>query len=315
MSLFGETEARYGALSRLVKNARVLDLSDHGDARCIDTLLTAGARSVTISGPDALREQLTAPNPDVMLTPPIELPLQFAPSSFDVVICFDLVSRLVRDSAWGKAVREVLDVDGAVVIASVSADGATRVLGPTFGVATVFAQAPLVGHMLYDIEAEELEPELDRTWADNGIDDPIRYVVVFAPDKHHSDTLTLVQMPFARWETTSHGELERIKNERDALAEELERYRHDRASLEAQITDLLHESSTFSELRMEWLTRLGAVEHELATERARVAELMEQNAKSLEELVASATAGGASNASARVQDDFPPGGDTIDGKS
>src|SRR5262249_55286812 len=62
-----------------------------------------------------------------------------------------------------------------------------------------------------------------------------------------------------------------------ALGEELERDRNDRASLEAQIADLLHESGTFSEHRLEWQARLDAVESELVAERARVAELTSQS--------------------------------------
>ncbi len=220
-TLYGETEARYAALSGLMHGARVLDLAIHGDARCIDALVTAGAASITVCAPDEVRRDLTTQNVELQLVPPVSLPLPFAPGGFDVVVCFDLIARIAQDPAWMSGLREVLAPSGAIVIAVSSADDAARILGASFGVATVFAQTPLVGHMIYDVGAEELEPELDRTWADGADDEPTSYVVVFAPEPRHNEKLTMVQMPFAAWERVASVEVEALRNERDHLKQEL----------------------------------------------------------------------------------------------
>jgi hypothetical protein len=309
-ALFGETEARYAALAGLVHGARVLDLREHGDARCIDALVTAGAGSITVCAPETVRRELTTQNVELQLVPPLTLPLGLTPGAFDVVICFDLLTRVTQDPTWTSAVREVLSPDGAIVISTQSAEEAQRILGPAFGVATVFAQSPLVGHMLYDVTADELEPELDRTWADDTNDEPLGYLVVFAQEERHNEKLTLVQMPFTAWAKVTAAEAEAVRAERDHIAQErdaarnelallggelasvrrelaeqdaratngtpeldqeLTRHRRDRVSLEAQIADLLEESATMSTHRVEWQARLDGAEQELATERTRVA--------------------------------------------
>lgn len=249
-TLFGETEARYAALSGLVHGARVLDLATHTDHRAIDALVTAGATSVTVAAPESVRRELTTHHVDLQLVAPLTLPLSFPPSSFDVVVCFDLIARIAQDPGWMGSLREVLTPDGAIVVATSSADEATRVLGPSFGVATVFAQSPLVGHMLYDIAAHELEPELDRTWAEGADDEPSSYLVIFAPDERHNEKLTLVQMPFASWAHVAGAELGQVREERDHLR---------------------HELTTANEgyTRSQW--ELGAASNELATARTDLA--------------------------------------------
>ncbi len=221
VTLFGENEARYAALSGLVQGARVLDLALHADARCVDALVTAGARSITVCAPERIRADLTTQNVELRLVPPVALPLEFAPRTFDVIVCFDLIARIAQDPSWMSSLREVLHPNGCLVIATSSADDAAGILGEPFGVATVFAQTPLVGHLLYDIAADELEPELDRTWADGGDEEPTTYVVVFAPEEKHNEKLTMVQMPFGAWEKVTGAELEGVRAERDYLKAQL----------------------------------------------------------------------------------------------
>ncbi|HSI05827.1 MAG TPA: methyltransferase domain-containing protein [Myxococcota bacterium] len=243
-TLYGETEARYAALSGLVHGARVLDLAIHGDARCIDALVTAGAKSIAVCAPEQVRRDLTTQNVELQLVPPVALPLPFGPSSFDVVVCFDLIARIAQDPAWMSGLREVLTPDGAIVIATSSADDAARILGASFGVATVFAQTPLVGHMLYDVGVEELEPELDRTWADGADDEPMSYVVIFAPDTRHNEKLTMVQMPFTAWERLASAEVEALRQERDHLKHDLAAANEHIARSQWQLGGAVNEAGT-----------------------------------------------------------------------
>lgn len=320
VTLFGENEARYAALSGLVQGARVLDLALHADARCIDALVTAGAQSITVCAPERIRADLTTQNVELRLVQPVALPLDFAPQAFDVIVCFDLIARIAQDPSWLSGLREVLHPNGALVIATASADDAVAILGESFGVATVFAQTPLVGHLLYDVAADELEPELDRTWADGSDEEPTTYVVIFAPEEKHNEKLTMVQMPFGAWEKVTSAELEGVRGERDYLkeqianvrselevaigeletlrhenehlranggdgeaSEELQRHRADRASLEAHIADLLEESAAMSARAAAWEDQSATI----ARSDARIAEL--EDAIAMERVAANQT--------------------------
>lgn len=189
-----EQHARYVLVSGFAKRRRVLELG------CLDpsaahVLFDAGATSVTVGTRDPDLAQH-----DVQTLDDSELPLPLDTRGFDVVLCHDLPERITRDPTWTHELRRVLAPGGILVAAVQNAAsdldyrGLYDLLAPHFGEAAFYGQSAVRGALFYDLEVDELEPEIDRTLLGDEDEEPTWYLAVFAPEALHGGKLTFAQL-------------------------------------------------------------------------------------------------------------------------
>lgn len=201
-----EQHARYVLVGGFVKRRRVLELGCL-DASAAHLLFDAGATSVTVGtqAPDLAHDE-------VHTLDDADLPLPLDTRSVDLVLCHDLPERLTREPGWTSELRRIL-APGGVLVAAVK-NGASELdyrglydlLAPHFGEAAFYGQSAVRGALFYDLEVDELEPEIDRTLLGKEEDEPVWYLAVFAPEALHGAKLTFAQLDESPAEPDGDGD-------------------------------------------------------------------------------------------------------------